>query len=99
MKIQPQPDQMTEQQKKHALSLLKEMVYAIKTIEESYALFCIDEENRKLVKRLIIEFNNEQTDGPSDGLPVDEPMAFFHTFKMKAETEYQKLNASINKYN
>jgi hypothetical protein len=95
MKIQPQPDQMTEQQKKHALSLLKEMVYAIKTIEESYALFCIDEENRKLVKRLIIEFNNEQT----DGVPVDETMAFFHTFKMKAETEYQKLNASINKYN
>jgi hypothetical protein len=95
MKIQPQPDQMTEQQKKHALSLLKEMVYAIKTIEESFALFCIDEENRQLVKRLMIEFNNEQT----DGVPVDETMAFFHTFKMKAETEYQKLNASINKYN
>jgi hypothetical protein len=41
------------------------------------------------------EFNDEQT----DGVPVDETMAFFHTFKMKAETEYQKLNASINKYN
>lgn len=95
MKIQPQPDQMTEQQKKHALSLLKEMVYSIKTIEESFALFCIDEENKQLVKRLMKEFNDEQT----DGVPVDETMAFFHTFKMKAETEYQKLNASINKYN
>jgi hypothetical protein len=93
MKIKPQPDQMTEQQKKHALSLLKEMVYAIKTIEETFALFCIDEENKQLVKRLMKEF--EQT----DGVPVDETMAFFHTFKMKAETEYQKLNASINKYN
>lgn len=95
MKINPQPDQMTEQQKKHALSLLKEMVYAIKTIEETFALFCIDEENKQLVKRLMKEFNDEQT----DGIPVDETMAFFHTFKMKAETEYQKLNASINKYN
>ncbi len=95
MKIQPQPDQMTEQQKKHALSVLKEMIHAIKTIEESYALFCIDEENRQLVKRLVKEFNDEQT----DGVPIDETMAFFHTFKMKVETEKERLNTSINKYN
>lgn len=95
MKINPQPDQMTEQQKKHALSVFRELIHAINTIEESYALFCNDEENKQLVKRLVKEFNDEE----NDGAPVDETMAFFHTFKMKAETEYKKLNASINKYN
>ena len=95
MKIATDAQEMTEQHKKHALKVLGEMIHSIETIEESYTLFCHDEENKQLVKRLLKEFNEEE----SDGVPVEESMAFFHKFKMKARTEYNRLHASINKYN
>ena len=96
MKIETEVHELTEQQKRHAHKVLSEMLHAINTIEESYTLFCVDEDNRNLTRRLINEFNQEE--GPTDGT-VDEALAFFHVFKMKVETEKERLNTSINKYN
>lgn len=96
MKIETEVHELTEQQKRHAHKVLGEMLHAINTIEESFTLFCIDDENRRLTKRLMNEFNEQE--GESDD-SVDETMAFFHVFKMKVKSEHERLNASINKYN
>lgn len=96
MKIETEVHEMTEQQKRHAYKVLSEMLHAIKTIEDSYTMFCVDEDNRNLTRRIINEFNQEE--GPTDGT-VDEALAFFHVFKLKVETEKERLNTSINKYN
>lgn len=97
MKIENDVNNLTLAQQTHAQKVLKDMIYAVELIESSYTYFCLDDENKALIKRLMVEFIEEE--GPTDGAPVEESLAYFHTFKMKIKAEYQKLNTIINKYN
>lgn len=95
MKIETDAQEMTELQKKHAFKVLKEMLHAIETMEESFVYFCSDKENQEAAKKLAKAFEEDEN---FDGT-VDEPILYMSIFKAKVMSEYKRLNISINKLN
>lgn len=95
MKIETDAQEMNELQKKHAFKVLKEMLHAIETMEESFVYFCSDEHNQKLAQELIERFKQDKE---FDGV-IEESLIYLSIFKAKVMSEYKRLNISINKLN
>jgi len=95
MKIDTEAHELNDAEKLHAYNLIKQMLISIDNIEESYILFCSDEENKEAAKKLANMFKEDKN---FEG-EVDEAVLFMSIFKAKLMSEYNRLNSSINKYN